>query len=162
MRPNRFPYVKRNRPPGRFLFMAHGGIRPTTALPDRVSHQVDCQGCRWVFTCPAPSACDARHRRTGTSVLSVGSHAATCIREARPRKRDSTGLQWCLTLAADTCLRRRSRHRASGIGVSVSGGFERIGTEGRTRTDKLLRAGDFESPVSTNSTTPAKMPEYSA
>ena len=29
------------------------------------------------------------------------------------------------------------------------------GTEGRTRTDKLLPAGDFESPVSTNSTTPA-------
>ena len=31
----------------------------------------------------------------------------------------------------------------------------RNGTEGRTRTDKLLPAGDFESPVSTNSTTPA-------
>ena len=30
------------------------------------------------------------------------------------------------------------------------------GTEGRTRTVKLLPAGDFESPVSTNSTTPAK------
>ena len=33
--------------------------------------------------------------------------------------------------------------------------FSRFGTEGRTRTDKLLPAGDFESPVSTNSTTPA-------
>ena len=30
-----------------------------------------------------------------------------------------------------------------------------FGTEGRTRTDKGLRPGDFESPVSTNSTTPA-------
>ena len=30
-----------------------------------------------------------------------------------------------------------------------------FGTEGRTRTDKPLLAGDFESPVSTNSTTPA-------
>jgi hypothetical protein len=30
------------------------------------------------------------------------------------------------------------------------------GTEGRTRTVTLLRAGDFESPVSTNSTTPAR------
>ena len=29
------------------------------------------------------------------------------------------------------------------------------GTEGRTRTDKPVKAGDFESPVSTNSTTPA-------
>ena len=28
-----------------------------------------------------------------------------------------------------------------------------LGTSGRTRTDTLLRAGDFESPVSTNSTT---------
>ncbi len=31
------------------------------------------------------------------------------------------------------------------------------GTEGRTRTDKVLLPGDFESPVSTNSTTPAKV-----
>lgn len=30
------------------------------------------------------------------------------------------------------------------------------GTRGRTRTDTLLRAGDFESPVSTNFTTLAK------
>ena len=29
------------------------------------------------------------------------------------------------------------------------------GTGGRTRTGTLLRAGDFESPVSTNFTTPA-------
>jgi hypothetical protein len=35
------------------------------------------------------------------------------------------------------------------------GGAAESGTGGRTRTDKLLRAGDFESPVSTNSTTPA-------
>ena len=28
-----------------------------------------------------------------------------------------------------------------------------LGTSGRTRTGTLLRAGDFESPVSTNSTT---------
>lgn len=36
-----------------------------------------------------------------------------------------------------------------------SGGKDR-GTRGRTRTDTLLRAGDFESPVSTNFTTLAK------
>jgi hypothetical protein len=30
------------------------------------------------------------------------------------------------------------------------------GTGGRTRTGTLLRAGDFESPVSTNFTTPAQ------
>ena len=29
------------------------------------------------------------------------------------------------------------------------------GTEGETRTRKPVKAGDFESPVSTNSTTPA-------
>jgi|GEM_PF-2786773 hypothetical protein len=33
---------------------------------------------------------------------------------------------------------------------------ESCGTRGRTRTDTLLRAGDFESPVSTNFTTLAK------
>ena len=34
-----------------------------------------------------------------------------------------------------------------------------LGTSGRTRTGTLLRAGDFESPVSTNSTTPARVDE---
>ena len=34
-----------------------------------------------------------------------------------------------------------------------------VGTEGRTRTDKVLLPGDFESPVSTNSTTPARVYE---
>ena len=33
--------------------------------------------------------------------------------------------------------------------------FHKVGTEGRTRTDKELPPGDFESPVSTNFTTPA-------
>ncbi|VXC80124.1 hypothetical protein OCEANICA350_11647 [Oceanicaulis sp. 350] len=33
----------------------------------------------------------------------------------------------------------------------------RDGTGGRTRTDKGLRPGDFESPASTNSATPARM-----
>jgi hypothetical protein len=30
------------------------------------------------------------------------------------------------------------------------------GTEGRTRTDKVLPPGDFESPASTNFATPAR------
>ncbi len=35
-----------------------------------------------------------------------------------------------------------------------------FGTRGRTRTGTLLRAGDFESPVSTNFTTLAMVGKY--
>ena len=41
--------------------------------------------------------------------------------------------------------------------LSVDSQKRGSGTGGRTRTVKLLRAGDFESPVSTNSTTPAQI-----
>ena len=37
-----------------------------------------------------------------------------------------------------------------------------FGTRGRTRTGTLLRAGDFESPVSTNFTTLAQERDYSS
>lgn len=40
-------------------------------------------------------------------------------------------------------------------------GFEKHGTRGRTRTGTLLRAGDFESPVSTNFTTLALLEIFS-
>ena len=48
------------------------------------------------------------------------------------------------------CSRRSS---ATNKKTPPNGRVLLFGTSGRTRTDTLLRAGDFESPVSTNSTT---------
>ncbi len=41
--------------------------------------------------------------------------------------------------------------------TGMSGNNLLDGTEGETRTRKPVKAGDFESPVSTNSTTPASL-----
>lgn len=54
-------------------------------------------------------------------------------------------------LQAKRLIRNRRYKKASELG----GFFAKNGTGGRTRTDTLLKATDFESVMSTNSITPA-------